>query len=436
MPAHRAPDRWSTRSGHAGVCDDGRVKPRAAMRVHQLVARVWLTVAAASLALPPAARAGLWLPLHLTLAGAVATAISGAVQNFSSALMSAPSPPPWAVRAQLGALVLGVVLIAVGVPGGLPALVAAGGGSFVAAMVLLGWIVVRARRRGLNRRHTAVLAAYLGAVSCVVGGAAVGAALGAGIVRDPAVWLALRSAHAVLNVLGFVSVTILATLVTLLPTVLRVRMSPWHGARTGAASLGGAVALALGLALRSWPIALAGGIAFGAGAATLAWVVVHVVRTPRTGPAPLAARHVLAGFGWFLVGCVALLVSLARGSFGPFLEPFLVIFVGGWTVQVLLGAWLYLLPVARPGHPDERRRQLAAIEIGGRLELALLNLGLLLLASRAAGWAPSAVGELGAGLSLAGGGIALVKAWTFPFLGRVLASGAETGRRGKPGGGG
>ena len=66
------------------------MRPRVTTAVYQTVARTWLTLAAASLLLPQSARLGIWLPLHLTLAGAVATAISGAMQNFMLALTAAP----------------------------------------------------------------------------------------------------------------------------------------------------------------------------------------------------------------------------------------------------------------------------------------------------------------------------------------------------------
>jgi hypothetical protein len=146
-----------------------------------------------------------------------------------------------------------------------------------------------------------------------------------------------------------------------------------------------------------------------------------VVRTPRRWPIPVAAKHLLPALGWFVVGSALLPVALAEGtsSFGAFREPFLAIFVVGWVLQTLLGAWQYLLPMARPGHPDDRRRQLAAIEFGGLLQVAALNLGVALLALAGAGWLGGTAGAIGAGLALGGGGLALVKAWAFGPLGRV-----------------
>jgi nitrite reductase (NO-forming) len=395
------------------------------MRTYQLAARLWLTAAGLSLALPASARAGTWLPLHLAVAGAVATAISGAMQTFASALTSTPTAPVGVVGAQLTLVSVGPLLIAIGFPGGRTTLVAFGGAAFVAAMTLLGWSVLRAWRRGLNRRHGVPISMYLGAITCVVAGGVLGAILGWGGVDDPQLSLGLRSAHMALNVLGFVSVTIAATLVTLLPTVLRVQMPRWPGRSSAGCLLGGAAVLAAGLAIRSTPVGLLGAIAFAAGTIGVVALIVRVLRVPRAWPVPLPAKHLGAGVAWFVLGSGWLVVAVARGSFAGFREPFLVVFVCGWILQVLLGAWLYLLPMSRPGHPDERRRELAGVEVGGALQLLALNVGVALLVVRAAGWSTGALGAVGAGLALGGGGIALVKAWSFPVLGRLRAFGGR-----------
>lgn len=393
------------------------------MRVYQVAARVWLSAAALSLLLPESSRLGIWLPLHLTLAGSVSTAISGAMQTFASALTATPQPAAAAVWTQLAAVTAGAALIAVGYPSGHPAVVAAGGASFVVAMALLGWFVLRAWRRALNRRHALPMWTYVGAVSCVVAGGTIGALVGARVVQDPRLWLGLRSAHMTLNVLGFVSSTIVATLVTLLPTVLRVQMPRWHGGGTVGCLIGGTFVVAAGLGTRERAVATAGGLVFLLGVSGFVWLLVRVLSTPRAWPVPLTAKHLVAGVAWFVVGSVALVVALARGpdGFDAFREPFLAMFVGGWILQVLLGAWLYLLPMARPGHPDERRRQLAAVEVGGTLQLVGLNAGVALLALHGAGWVSPTVGSIGAGLALGAGGVGLLKAWTFPALASARA---------------
>ncbi len=396
------------------------MRPRTTARLYSIAARGWMTAAGLALLLPARDRLSIWLPLHLALAGAVSVAISGTMQSFAAALTASPAASSQVVWAQLLLVNLGAALIAVGRPSGNPGLVAIGGAGFLLGILLLGLMVANARRRGLNRRHPLPLAMYGLAITCLLTGGTFGALLGSGSVHDPILYLALRRAHMTLNVLGWVSLTIAGTLVTLLPTVLRIRMPSWHAAATGGLLAGGVVLLAGGFALRWPPVAAIGSVAYACGALGLAWMVRHAMATPRRWPVPLSAKHMALAVGWFTCGAVALAVAVVRGtaSFDAFRLVFLTVFVGGWVIQTLLGAWLYLLPMARPAHPDERRGFLAAVEFGGWLQIVALNAGLLLMALRGVGWAPGLVGSAGVGLALGGAGIALLKAWTFPFLSR------------------
>jgi hypothetical protein len=115
------------------------------------------------------------------------------------------------------------------------------------------------------------------------------------------------------------------------------------------------------------------------------------------------------------------MVALLHGitSFDGFRSVFLTVFVGGWVLQTLLGAWQYLLPMSRPGHPDERRRFLAVMEFARGLQLLALNAGLVLTALRGAGWVSDTLGSIGVGLAIGGGALALVKAWAYPVLARA-----------------
>jgi nitrite reductase (NO-forming) len=311
--------------------------------------------------------------------------------------------------------------VAIGLPTHHRAVLVAGGVSFLAAMLVLMWAVARAWSRALNRRHALPMAAYAAAIAAVLVGGTLGAAVGSGAVGDPSLWLGLRRAHMTLNVLGFVSLTIAGTLVTLLPTVLRVQMPGWHGAGTIALLAGGVAAIAAGMASTSAPVAAAGGLLYAAGALGIAWMVARTLRVPRKWPVPVAAKHLLLAAAWFVVGTVLLALALLRGvaSFDRFRPVYLTVFVGGWILQTLLGAWQYLLPMARPGHPDERRRFLSVMEFAWPLQLLALNGGLVLMALRGAGWTSSGVGSVGVGLALGGAALALVKAWAYPALAKA-----------------
>ena len=397
--------------------------PRDIMRLYQTAARIWLTAAGLSLLLPASVREGWWVPLHLVLAGAVSVAISGAMQNFVAALTATPSPPRAMVWAQFALTNAGAALILIGRTSGVLGLVAAGGTAFLAGILLLGVMIIRARRRTMHLRHRTTVAMYASAVGCVLVGAAIGIFLAIGVVGDPRTRLDLRSAHMVINVLGWVSLTIAGTLITLLPTVLRVRIPAWHGEVTAALFVFGVGMTAGGLALGQAPLAVVGAAAFVASVAGLLAMVRRVLSTPRDWPVPVSAKHLLLAVGWFAVGAVWLLVALIRGPqwFAGADDLFLIMFVGGWILQTLLGAWQYLLPVTRPGHPDERRGWLAAMEWGSTAQLVALNLGLVLLAIAATRSGASDVATIGAAFALVGATMALIKSWAYPILGRRSA---------------
>jgi nitrite reductase (NO-forming) len=394
------------------------MRPRTTTLVYQTAARSWLTLAGGSILLSAGARRGIWLPLHLTLAGAVSVAIAGAMQNFTATLTATGAPPNTWTWTQFATMNAGVALIALGRPLELPAMVAVGGTSFVLSAIILLAIVWRASRRSLLDRHRLPVRMYGAAVCCVILGGTFGALMGSEAIHSGTAYVALLRAHMTINVLGWVSLTIVATLVTLLPTTLRIKMPAWHGTVTAFLLGGGAVLLALGLAFERTAVVALGGACVLLGALGAGWMVSKVIRTPRRWPIPVSAMHLLAGFTWFLVGSVALAISALHGVTGvsAFFLDFLTIFVGGWIVQVLLGAWSFLLPMARPGHPDTHRAGLIAIEFAGSVQLICLNVGVALMALRAAGWVGEAAGSAGVRLALLGAAIALAKVWAFPAL--------------------
>lgn len=396
------------------------MKPRRTTALYQTAARIWLTLAAAAFVLPAPRRLGLWLPLHLALAGAVGTAISGAMQTFMATLTATPSPPSWATRAQFALLGAGTTLVAIGRLASLPDLVAAGGIAYAAALGLLGWMLWRAWRRSLTRRHPLPIAAYAGAVITAGAGVLLGALMGSGALSGEA-YVQVKHAHLTLNVLGFASLTVVGTLITLLPTALRVRVPPFPGRAGLGMLIAGLVVQLVAWDLSSVPLLVVGALAYAGGTACVVWLVVAARRAAQRWDAPVAALHMMAGVGWFVAGSIGLVVALLDGGAGldAYRPVFLLAFVAGWLVQVLLGAWSYLLPMARPGHPEERKRWLASFEVGARTQVLALNAGLIVLAGGALGWWGGRATFAGAVLAWLGAGSALLKAWLFPWLARL-----------------
>jgi nitrite reductase (NO-forming) len=159
-------------------------------------------------------------------------AIAGAMQNFALTLSAAPDARPRIVWTQFLAANVAALLIAMGYATETGWLVAAGGVLFEVAVGVLAWLVARARRIGLNRRHLLPFAMYGAAIVAALAGGTLGAVVGGGIVDDADLARAPSGAPT-LNLLGWASLTIAGTLVTFLPTVLRIRMPVWHGAASG-----------------------------------------------------------------------------------------------------------------------------------------------------------------------------------------------------------
>ena len=347
-------------------------------------------------------------------------AICGAMQTFVLAMTSTKSPPTSKTIVQFVLINVGVLSIAVGYTSGRSGLVVAGGVSFVMATLILGDIVRVAWNRALNKRHPLPVAMYAAAIGCLLLGGTFGALVGAHAATGSS-WVALRGAHLTLNVLGWVSLTIAATLITLLPTVLRVRMPAWRGRATAWLLVAGVSAIALGSAARSHALLAAGGIAYALGACGVAWMAIRVASTPRKWPVPVSARHLMCALAWFVFGSVDLAVQAIRGldAFALFRPVFLTVFVGGWIAQTLLGAWLFLLPMWRAGHPEERRRSWAAVDYLAGPQIVALNLGLVIMVLRVSTPTPGAAAAVGLGLALGGAMLALVKAWAFRWIARA-----------------
>lgn len=402
------------------------MRPRTLAELYQTAARLWMSAALLSLLLPDDARVGIWLPLHLALAGAASVAICGAMQTFVLAMTSSKSPPDWKQQMQFALINLGVLLLAIGYPLQAEWLVALGGAVFVTSILILGDIVRVAWFRALNKRHIVPVLFYTGAVCSVLIGGVLGVLVGSGAVPASS-WLQFRGAHLTLNVLGWISLTIAGTLITLLPTTLRIRMPVWRGKPSAYLLMAGVAALSLGWALDLHPLQAAGGCVFALGALGMGVMVQKVLGTERKWPMPISAKHLLCAFVWFVGGSVALAVQALRGTdeLIAFRDPFLLAFVAGWMAQTLMGAWMFLLPMWRAGHPEERRRSWAAMELLGGLQLFALNAGLLVLVMRVGTAEPGPASVVGAVMALGAAALAMVKVWGF----RLLAKGSVVNSR-------
>ena len=361
----------------------------------------WLAAVAGSVVLFDPLGLPDWLPVHMFLLGAVSSAILIWSEHFAVAVLHSHQPALWTRVARLAALNAGTLAVLVGRVAGVPALLAAGAVTVVAAVaghMLLLW---RLRRRALRGQLAGIVEYYLAAGVALLAGGTIGALLGTGVGGTG--WHdRLFAAHVHLNVLGWVLLTVLGTLFMLWPVVLRTRI----GAGTVAAMrwslrlVGAGLAVAIaGMLAGLRPMAAAGLAGYLAGVAVAGRPLLSAARAraPRSG----AAWQLAAAMGWLAVGVTADAVIVAVTPAAELhqrlaaLGPVLLV---GVIAQALLGSLAHLLPVAAGGGPQAVRSATSTMDRGWPVRLAALNLAVGLLAVpglpgpvRVAGWWLAAV---------------------------------------------
>jgi nitrite reductase (NO-forming) len=348
---------------------------------------VWLALLVVTAAVHPWVPAPRWLLLHLLLLGAVSHAVHVWSQHFADALLHS-SPTPGHLRARTLRLALhdgGAVVVITGVLAGAWPVTLLGAASVAAAAGWHAGSLAGQARRALSSRFAATVHYYVVAACLLPVGATLGVLLAAGL-PDPA-HLRVLLAHVLVNLLGWVGLTVLGTLLTLWPTMLRTRLA--EGAERAAARalpvLGSGLAVAALGALGGVGALVAAGVAaYLAGVGLLAPPFVDAAR--RRPPRSFATMSVLAGVGWFVLLLAGLLAGLVadvvagEGTAGDLVGRGAPLLAAGFAAQVLLGALSYLVPVALRGGPAAVRAATTVLDRGSALRVAATNAGLAVLA--------------------------------------------------------
>lgn len=407
----------------------------------------FLAMAVGSLLLPAGTRLGIWLPLHLALAGGAGTAIAAMVPFFAATLAVAP-PASWLLRGgSIGLVAAGAILAAAGRADGVPDLAALGAWLFVAGFAGVALATMWSLRHAGGPRRPLTEAAYLLAVANVLVGVSIAGLLLAGAPDVGSRWAALKPAHGWLNVFGFVCLVIAGTLIHFAPTVAgsRIRRRP-SGLLAVAGLAVGAPLVALGYATGGTVVAQLGGLATLAGAAALA---VHgwQAHRDRAGWTTERAWHVFTGGSlllapvWLVVAATAAVARLvAHGveaeswRFTELLGPLVL----GVIAQVLVGALGFLVPALSPGSPERHAHQRRRLGRFAAARMVALNVGAGLLT--VSGFLPDAndpiaAAVLAGGLILALGSLAATLLLLAGALADALADSEDrpSGRRLDPG---
>ena len=344
-----------------------------------------------------------WLMIHLLLLGALSHSILVWSRYFADALLKTA---PRAVdrrnqSIRLALLNLGVVVVVAGVLSDIWSLTLAGASAVSLAVVWHGSSLVVQIRRSLPGRFNATVRYYVAAAALLPVGAGLGTILARGLANPLHDQLVL--AHAAINLLGWMGLTIVGTLVTLWPTMLRTRIvdGAERATRHALPVLLVSLLLITGGALVGlrW-VAVLGVIGYLLGVGLVARPFLVTARNKP--PESFATWSVLCGLLWF-VGCLAALaVGLATASTwveaGQRLHWLTPLLAAGAAAQVLLGAMTYLVPMALGGGPSAVRAAGTEMDRGAGLRITLANVGLLVVALPV----PSAVRVLSSIMVLAG----------------------------------
>lgn len=323
-----------------------------------------------------------WLLIHLLLLGAVTHSILVWSQHFSDALLH-NAPTAMAYRTRSVRLVLsnaGAVLVLVAVPTDRWVLATVGAS---AVAVAVGWhavSLVSQLRHGLGSRFAVTVRYYVASAALLPLGALFGVLMARGLSEQ---WhVRIMVAHVMVNVLGWMGLTVLGTVVTLWPTMLRTRIAEGaeHTARRALpVLLTGLLIGVAGCLVDLRPVAGAGLLVYAGALVLLArpFVVVARAKPPRH----FATWSVAAAVAW-LAGLVAVLGVgvlvapswMAAHELADAITPGL---AAGFGAQVLLGAMSYLVPVVAGGGPSGARAANVEMDRGGALRVAITNGGLV-----------------------------------------------------------
>ena len=215
MPTHTAERRATTARGARGT-----------WMLRDFPSLIWLLLAALLALVHTSIPDSRWLMVHMVLLGALTHAIMVWSTHFTHTLMKA-GPGVDDRRAQskrLWTLLAGSVVVMVGIGVGIWPITGVGAILVTAAVVLHAIALRRVRRASLGGRFGITVRFYLAAAVCLP----VGAALGVLLASAPGGESHGRAllAHTMINILGWVGLTVTGTLLTLWPTMLRTRISP------------------------------------------------------------------------------------------------------------------------------------------------------------------------------------------------------------------
>lgn len=315
---------------------------------------LWLVAAAIAALLHPVVPDATWLMVHMVALGALTHSVMVWSTHFATTLLKThPDVDDRATQnRRLVLLHLGIIAVLVGVPTAWWWLTLLGATAIVVTVVRQAWQLARRLREALPGRFRIVVHHYLAAAAFLPVGATLGVLLARG--HPDEVHARLLIAHSLVNVLGWIGITVAGTLITLWPTILRTRMDPAaeRRARQALPGLVAGLSLAVVGSLTGWRWALLAGVV--GYLLALLWTGSSLIAPARSRPPKhFAAWSVAAGAVWLLVGIAMVgwrvatapdMTAMADG-YGRVAA----VLVVGFALQVLCGALSHLVPAVIGG---------------------------------------------------------------------------------------
>lgn len=299
--------------------------------------------------LPPVLRI---LHVHGALVGGVAQMILGAMLAFIPPLLMTGRERPTSHPILFALINLGAIWLLIGFALGQYTVVGLGGFLVVLAfLALLGDAVRQARASVVSPPLN--LWFYGVAVAALLLGLIAGEAMTLWPLRPQGVVGPARLAHIHLNLLGFVTLTIVGTMHNLFPTVLNGRL---HSVRLAGLTFlvlpAGVVVLVIGFLIGHRLVQISGGIIIVIGVLLYAY---NMLRTWRDAGQPrnASADHFLLATLFLLLGAITGVLVAVNELWTPSRVPFgtlhLVAYTHlalvGFVLQTVFGALSHLLPI-------------------------------------------------------------------------------------------
>lgn len=343
---------------------------------------LWLVAAAVGVGVHRFVPHQVWLMVHLALLGAVSTAIYIWSQHFADTLLRRPGAGG---RVSLGLRLVthtvGAVLVVIGMLNAQWLLVLTGGMLVGAAALTHALLLWQQLRGALPARFKPLVRYYVVAALMLMGGVTFGILL-AGSTSE-AEHSRLLVGHVAFNFLGWIGLTVTGTAILLWPTILHARIKDGvdTGIRRALPLLTGGILIVVLAAAVDAPLLVSVGLAVWL--VGIAFPLYHGVQQAREmPPGTFAGWSVGAGISWLILSVAGYAVAAALypewTSMVDALMWFLIPFVVGAAVQIVIGALSYLLSVVVGGSPQAGKVAAEVLDRHSAFRVVAFNGGLLL----------------------------------------------------------